>query len=110
MTFTIVGLPKPHTLTAEREVAIAAFLVLVGDAIPGAPPLKLLDARGEILVPVLTASTRLAWFVGWTGIHLNKFLRAHKFEIATALQSIVPPIEQARRLSRALQSTEATHV
>lgn len=109
-TFAIVGLPEPHTLTADRDTVIAAFLILTTDAIHGSPALKLIDASGGAVVPILTAPTRLTWFRDATGIHLNQFLRAHKPEIVAALQSIVPPIEQVSRLARMLQTTEVTHV
>jgi len=103
--FAIVGLTEPHTITAESEVAMAAVLLLMTDAVPGSPALQLVNAKGDILVPVLTSPTRLSWFKDATGIHLNQFLRAHKLEIVAALQSIVPPIEQAGRLARMLQTT-----
>lgn len=104
--FTIVGLAEPHTLTAESEIAMAATLLLDLD-IEG---LRLIAANGDLVVPELKSPTRLSWFKDATGIHLNQFLRAHKLEIVAALQSIVPPIEQASRLARNLQRTEEAHV
>lgn len=109
--FTIVGLAEPHTLTAaETEVATAAILLLASDAVPGSPALQLVGAKGDVLVPRLDSPNRLSWFKEATGIHLNQFLRAHRMEIAAALQSIAPPIEQASRLARTLQLVEESHV